>query len=101
MKDLNNSEFVIASQSFNLMVSDENKKQNNISKIENVISENKTATSDEGIKIEENKVSSTNEIEYKPTTLPKAGSTIYFLILPIGGILILIYCIIKKKDENF
>lgn len=101
LRDLNNSDFVIASQTFNLKVEDENKKQNNISKIENVISENKTTTSAEGTKIEENKENSTNEIVYKPTTLPKAGSTIYFLIFPIVGILILIYCIFKKKDEDF
>ena len=101
LKDLNNSEFVIASKTFNLIVNDENKNQNNISKIENAILENKIATSSEGIKIEENKVNGTNEIVYKPTTLPKAGSTIYFLILPSIGILILIYCIFKKKDENF
>ena len=63
--------------------------------------ENNTITSVEGTKIEENKVGDTNEVIYKPTTLPKAGSTIYFLILPIIGILILIYCIFKKKDENF
>lgn len=101
LRDLNNSEFVIASKTFNLIVNDENKNQNNISKIENAILENKIATSSEGIKIEENKVNGTNEIVYKPTTLPKAGSTIYFLILPSIGILILIYCIFKKKDENF
>lgn len=101
LRDINNSGFVIASKTFNLKVDDEIKKQNNISKLENVISENKTATSGEPIKIEENKVTNTNEVVYKPTTLPKAGSTIYFLILPSIGILILIYCIFKKKDENF
>ena len=105
LRDLNNSEFVIASKTFNLIVNDENKNQsqnqNNISKIENIILENKTITSIEGVKLEENKVESTNEIEYKQATLPKAGSTIYFLILPSIGILILIYCMFKKKDEDF
>ncbi len=101
LRDLNNSEFVIASQSFNLIVSDDIKNQKSINKTENIQLENKVTALNEESKTIQNTANNTNEIVYKPTTLPKAGSTIYFLILPIGGILILIYCIFKKNDENF
>ena len=87
---MNNSNFVIASQSFNLKVEDEAQLLNS-----------SNDSSSESLKIEEKAESNENEVVYKPTTLPKAGGTIYFLILPVSGILILIYCILKKKDENF
>ena len=90
LRDLNNSDFVIASQTFNLKVEDEMQTLNS-----------SNGLSSEELKTEEKIESNKNEVVYKPTTLPKAGSTIYFLILPICGILILIYCIFKKKDENF
>ena len=105
LKDLNNSDFVIASQKFNLKVEDEVQTLNSINKTDNIkienMAQNKETISSEETKLKENKISSTNEIIYKPSTLPKAGGTIYFLILPSIGILILIYCIFKKKDENF
>ncbi|MBR3613861.1 MAG: hypothetical protein IKL55_01615 [Clostridia bacterium] len=104
LRDLNNPDFVISSQTFNVIVDEENY-INSI--VDNQI-ENSITAIQEKMNFENNVDKGTinrvennsNEIEYKPTTLPKAGSTIYFLILPIGGILILIYCILKKKDDE-
>ena len=106
LQDLNNSNFVIASKSFNLIVNDKilNTDIDNSKLARGQVEETQNKNQEKSL----NKISSTtenvnntNEVIYKPTTLPKAGSTIYFLILPIGGILILIYCVFKKKDENF
>lgn len=107
LRDLNNEEFIIASQSFNVIVEDDlTQSLNNSNLVTNqsgnlVSSSQGNNMSNETSNIFNNITNTSNTIEYKPTTLPKAGSTIYFLILPIGGILILIYCIFKKKDENF
>lgn len=108
LQDLNNSNFVIASQSFDIIVKDELTQDSNITN--NIVNEidnnlgiinNMTNSASNEIKNSSSTAESdSEEVEYKPTTLPKAGSTIYFLILPIGGILILIYCIFKKKDED-
>lgn len=103
--DLNNSEFVIASQSFSIIVEDDLSQNLNNSNIVanqtgNFVSGNMNIVSGGTLNVSDNSTNTSDVIEYKPTTLPKAGSTIYFLILPIGGILILIYCIFKKKDEN-
>lgn len=110
LQDLNNSNFIIASETFDIVVKEDetilnkiNEPKNtlNINSIENVTeNENKNNILSNVVKEESNIANTTGEIVYKPATLPKAGSTIYFLIIPIGGILLLIYCIFKKKDEE-
>lgn len=104
LQDLNNSNFIIASETFDVRVKDSyeiigNTIQEPTNTIGNLTLDNSTVSTNtvQGIT---NTTNTANEVEYKPTTLPKAGSTIYFLILPIGGILILIYCLFKKKDDE-
>lgn len=75
--DMNNSNFVIASKAFEIRVEESN------------------------TNIEKNIKSNTqNNIKNKPSTLPKAGNTIYFIIIPIGIILVLAYWYFKKRDEE-
>lgn len=105
LQDLNNSNFVVSSETFDITVGENSQIQNQTNITQNSIAnltQNTSNTLTESIKGISNTTATntSEEVEFKPTTLPKAGSTIYFLILPIGGILILIYCIFKKKDDE-
>lgn len=82
--DKNNSDSIIASEIFDFEVL--NKKQE--------IVENNNE------KQEENKVLNDEEKNIKPTSLPKAGRTDYFIIIPTISLLITAYCILKKKENN-
>ena len=113
LQDLNNSGFVIASETFDVIVEEENLNNTNTTNTTNNLTiTNKIDNDLTSVGSVNNAVNGTqntsntgtntsNTTEYKASTLPKAGSTIYFLILPIVGILILIYCIFKKRDEEF
>lgn len=108
LQDLNNSNLIIASETFDITVKEEKMILNQTNETDATLNINYTENSIQNeqnilnnvVNKESNISNTSGEIVYKPATLPKAGSTIYFLILPIGGILILIYCIFKKKDEE-
>lgn len=90
--DLNNSDYTIASKIFDVKVgnnNDESLQIGNTTDLENAVGS----------------IASTSEVEAvtnttEPTILPKAGSTIYFLIVPIGFVIFLIYVLLKKKNDE-
>lgn len=105
LQDLNNSNFIVSTETFDITVGEIDNIQNQTNTTQNSVSNltqsgsNSLTNNVQGIS-NTTTTNTTGEIQFKPTTLPKAGSTIYFLILPIGGILILIYCFFKKKDDE-
>lgn len=93
--DRDNSDAVIASETFALTVKEqavitppeENEEQppvNNNTNVEN--------------NIQENIINNTVENTVKPTTLPKTGEMIYFIVVPVLVLLIVMYIKIKEKD---
>jgi hypothetical protein len=74
------SDAVIASKTFNISVGE--------TKVENNVVENNV------------EVPPTNETQnvQAPSTLPKTGSTIYFVVIPILAILVVVYVVLRKRD---
>lgn len=85
--DRDNSDSVIASKTFDITVKDEEtittpgtteKPGNNNPAVENTLN--------------------TEIAKQEPTTLPKTGNTIYFLLLPIIAVLAIAYIVLRKKN---
>lgn len=88
--DINNSDYIIASNTFDIEVKNEDElKLETSNTITNL---NTTVGSIQN--------TSNNENEVSIKTLPKAGSTIYFIIIPTVIIIILACWLIKKKDNE-
>lgn len=80
--DRDNSDNIIASKTFDITVKDEAT----------------VTTPEEGNnKVVENNPN-TEIAKQEPTTLPKTGNTIYFVLLPIIVVLAIAYIILRKKD---
>lgn len=93
--DLNSSEYVIATDTFEIEVGD---KLENIGKIGSAEVESKN---DENNIVENSAITNTvTEEGNKPTELPKAGIMIYYIIIPIAFFVTVIYVCLKKKDEE-
>ncbi|MBQ7409784.1 MAG: hypothetical protein IJW20_00175 [Clostridia bacterium] len=93
--DLNSSEYVIATDTFEIEVGD---KLENIGKIGSAEVESKN---NENNIVKNSTISNiVTEEESKPTELPKAGIMIYYIIIPIAFFVTVIYVCLKKKDEE-
>lgn len=99
--DLNSSEYVIASDTFEIEVGDKLENIGNLSLYNTTGSVDGEVENIENNIAENGVVSNTVTIEEsKPTELPKAGIMIYYIIIPIAFFVILIYAFIKKNDEE-
>lgn len=87
--DRDNSDAVIASETFQIAVKEE--AQENVPEENNPEVPPTTETT-------ENEKPQENMNEQTPQTLPKTGNTIYFAILPVIAILIIAYIVLKRKD---
>lgn len=89
------SDSVIASQSFQIAVKDKSQDvlpddNNN----DNTNNNNNNNNNEEEPPVNNN----SNKNEQKPQTLPKTGNTVYFAVIPLVGALVAGYALLRKKD---
>lgn len=99
--DLNSSEYVIATDTFEIEVG------NKLENIGNLVLKDITSGVATETDMTENNVMGNSIIsntvtteESKPTELPKAGIMIYYIIIPIAFFVTVIYVCLKNKDEE-
>lgn len=87
--DRDNSDAVIASETFQIAVTE---------KAEENVPEESQPQVPPTTETTEKEPTQENKNEQTPQTLPKTGNTIYFAILPAIAILIIAYIVLKRKD---
>lgn len=99
--DLNSSEYVIATDTFEIEVGDK------LENIGNLSLYNTTGSVEGEVENIENNIAENGVVsntvtteESKPTELPKAGIMIYYIIIPIAFFVTVIYVCLKKRDEE-